>query len=120
MDIIRGIVGYAENGRMVVDSPFHIYNLKINEPYTSSLKEGDKLLGVVINDVFNICFEFNSSDRNESFGYMVGSPNEKTFGIQLIKGFNKLTFNPFEPTYELGDIISENIIDLQNSIKWVQ
>lgn len=120
MDIIRGIIGFTESGRMIVDSPFHTYDLKLNEPYTSSLKEGNKLLGVVIKDNYHVLYEFNSSNGHESFGYIVGSPKENTLEIQLIEGFDKLTFNPFEPTYELGDIISENIIDLQKSIKWVQ
>lgn len=116
MDIIRGIIGFAENGRIVVDSPSHIYNLSINKLFTNSLKEGDKLLGVILNDCYHSLYEINSS--NVSFGYIIDSPNEKTIEIQLIKGFNKATFNPFEPSYELGDIISEDIIDLQNRIKW--
>lgn len=118
MDIIRGIIGFTTDGKIGVDSPFHFYNLKTNEPYTNSLKDGDKLLGVVINDVFNICLEFNSSNGKESFGYIVDNSNDNTVVIQLFKGFNKTTFNPFEPSYELGEIISENITNFQNKIKW--
>lgn len=118
MDIIRGIIGFAENGRIVVDSPSHIFNLNLNEPYTAKLIKDDKILGVVIDDVFNVCYEFNLIEGNKAFGYILGNSNEKTVEIQLIKGFNNATFNPFEPSYELGDIISEDIIDLQNRIKW--
>ena len=119
MEIIRGIIGFTTDGKIGVDSPFHFYNLKTNEPYTNSLKEGDKLLGVIIDGIFNICFEFTSIKGNESFGYIVNNSNDKTVVIQIFKGFNKATFNPFEPSYKLGEIISENITNFQNKIKWV-
>lgn len=108
MNIIRGIIVVTENGRMLVDSPGHLYNLNTNEPYTQRLKKDDRLLGVILNDIFNICYEFNSNSENKIFGYIVESSNEKIIKIQQIDAFNKETFNPFDPSYNLGEIKSIN------------
>lgn len=113
MDIIRGIIGFTTDGKIGVDSPFHFYDLKINEPYTDKLEKDDKLLGVIINDVFHICYECATNDVNENLGYIVGSSNENTIEVQTIKGFDKTKFNPYEPSYEIGRIVSVRLEDVK-------
>ena len=114
MKIIRGIVTTVvhrnERFKLNAVSAQHMYD--INDLYNAGLNPEDRVIGVVINDKLNLCYDIVLNNRNSAFGYFI-EKNDTRFKLQLIEGFNKFQYNPYKNDYLLGQQISFN----ENEIK---
>jgi hypothetical protein len=104
--IERGILQF-ENNKAVVFSPGHSYQLNIVSLINAEYVADDKLLGVIIENKFNICDEFNLTDGRKYFGFITGNGFDSlAIRFQIISGFDKYVFNPYiNNEYELGEEI---------------
>src|ERR1700749_3874605 len=98
IDVVRGIATWVvhrgESLKIGILTPQHIYNIN-NDAISFSLDEDEKVLGVVIDNKFNICFHICadkiSNDTETAFGYIVSSHAKKgSYSFQIINGFNNL------------------------------
>lgn len=102
--ILRGIICHDINNQFKVYSPGHIHYLNHKRYHEESLKEGQKVLGVIIHNQFNICREFISNAGEFVFGYVIRKDDPgKQLLIQTIPGFEPNTFNPYETDYNIGE-----------------
>jgi hypothetical protein len=111
IDVVRGIATWVvhrgESLKIGILTPQHIYDIN-NDAVSFSLDEDEKVFGVVINNKFNICFPICtdkfSDDKETAFGYIVSSRAKKgSYSFQIINGFNRLFYNPYEAAYTLGE-----------------
>ena len=116
MDIIRGIVSFSygkESRELVIKSVGSVHfanDLHLLAP----LSENAKVLGCIIENKYNICYEVELKNKEKFIGYIT-SKNGSELKFQTIKKFDKYLYNPFKPEYELGNKIEigENeIVDI--------
>lgn len=113
MKIERGILITDDNVKVVAG----LYPINYSSFLKKKLKIGDKLLGVINDSLFNVCYKFNLK-RNESFIGFITINTEKSFLIQTIQDFDfkNLSFNFYVREYELGNkvkILRKEIYDVK-------
>jgi hypothetical protein len=100
--IERGILQISDD-KIFVYSPEYHYPVNINSLFEREYKNDETLLGVVVNDKFNICNQFNLNTGKNYFGFIVNNGFESTaVRVKLITGFNQHTFDPYNSGYSLG------------------
>lgn len=104
MKIERGIIGYNNRNEMIVRSPGHIYHLNNESFFSRSLKENDKVLGVIVDNKFSVCREFISEKGEFIFGYLKDKSSLSQLKIQTFIKFDQNLFNPYSSDYTLGSI----------------
>lgn len=107
-DIIRGIVNIISGNNKAIIAVEVVGNIhKANDVYAlKTIANEDKVLGVLIDDKFNICCHVILNER-EVFGYFISNDSGK-YKFQPIQGFNKFTYDHNKPTHKLGKEISFN------------
>lgn len=100
MKIERGIIGYNNRNEMIVQSPGHIYHLSHEDFYKPSLKEDQKVFGVINDSRFSICREFISDSGEFVFGFLIQNSNPGV--IQSILEYDPIKYNPYESGYQTG------------------
>jgi signal peptidase I len=118
VEIIRGIPTFVFNRDYVkrgIVTPNDIYN--INKVYTATYKlsKKHKVVGVVIDKVFNICYDIRLTNGQTAFGYFVSNTNG-SYRVQQVEGFNKFTYNPFENKYALGKEIEVKETEIKEAL----
>lgn len=88
---------------MIVSSAGHIYHLSKEYFLGKSLKENDKVLGVIVNNRFSICREFISIDGWFVFGFITEEVSSNQVQIQIINKFDSHKFDPYDSNYTLGE-----------------
>jgi|ERR1700752_2336755 len=110
-NVIRGIAvtvygkGYK---KIAIETPQHIYKLN-NGVMRFPLREDDKVLGVVVNNEFNICYSVTLESNEKIFGYFSKNNKDVSMGFQTVKDFNKFSYDPYKPLYPLGKEIKITI-----------
>ncbi|OFY87774.1 MAG: hypothetical protein A3F72_02730 [Bacteroidetes bacterium RIFCSPLOWO2_12_FULL_35_15] len=116
VDVIRGIVKtyYGKNtANILAETPTHAY--QIEEAFLPiKIKEEDKILGVVQDEKYKICFEICLNNEEKLFGFIVEKDDSENYLFQLIDGFNRQTYNPFETVYPQGKRIGINEADIKS------
>lgn len=103
MKIERGIIGYNNRNEMIVSSVGHIYHLNKEYFLGKSLKENDKVLGVIVDNRFSICREFISIDGWFVFGFITDVVSSNQVQIQTINKVDSHNFDPYFSDYMLGE-----------------
>lgn len=111
MEIIRGIVGENNRQELKVMSVAAMSSIN-NQLEGIKLKIDDKLLGVIINNKFNICYNIGLKNGQNQFGY-VFKMTDNNYEIQTFEGFDKNQFNPFDANYILGKELSISISEIE-------
>ncbi len=106
MDIIRGLVckTNGENANEMVIRTVNgvYYSSDVYLPL--ALKEDDKVLGLIIENSFNICYSILLRNKEKVFGYFI-SNTENELIFRLIEGFDERMSDSFRPDYKLGKCI---------------
>lgn len=110
MKIERGIIGFNNRNEMIVRSPGQIYHLNNESFFSRSLKENDKVLGVIVDNRFCVCREFISEKGEFIFGYLQGQASFKKTRIQTLCGYDQTAFDPYFSDYILGPVVSVCIL----------
>lgn len=114
MKIERGILCVNTSNEIVVRSPLKIHRISMESLLERYFKSNENMLGVLINEIFYRCEEFEFLNGERVFGYITKNDlaNSK-LTIQLIENFNQRTFDPFNPDYMLGKeiIVNKNDVD---------
>ena len=100
MKIERGIIGFNNRNEMIVRSPGQIYHLNNESFFSRSLKENDKVLGVIVENKFNVIREYITNKGEFIYGYLL--QKSKPGIIQSISNFNPNNYDPFRSIYKLG------------------
>lgn len=87
MKVLKGITINTFNRKNVVKCVGAIYQLPINTFYRN-IQIGDKLNGVVINNIFYPICLFNLDDGTEMLGYVDGSNPNNSIRIIWVFGVN--------------------------------
>ncbi len=107
MKLERGIIVVGNDNKIMVKCAGAIYDLPpLIEPIELNLN--DKVVGVIVDGVFNIIFNFKLGVGTTHFGYYTKKWIEDSFELQTIKGFNPITFDPYNSEYELGEELELN------------
>jgi hypothetical protein len=107
MKLHRGIIIVGNNNKIQVKCPGSIYDLPpLIDPVEFNLN--DKVIGVIIEEKFNIIFNFNLSSGKNEFGYYTKKWIEDDFKIKPLIDFNPLTFDPYNSEYEFSEEIEFN------------
>jgi hypothetical protein len=107
VEVKRGIVGrFFPSETLCIDTAKHCYPL--NEVYNALPNVDERVLGVVIEERFNLCYEIFLENGKKVFGYFISSNIPGHYLIQEINIFNRSAYNPFETTYSLGEIFEVN------------
>lgn len=105
--IERGIISLNDNEEIIVYSPGRIHPINPVSLDTSIYRNGEKVIGVIIDKKFNPLQQFEQIENTVAFGYVLDfDPDTRYISIQLIKDFSLKDFNPFNAYYYLGKIIS--------------
>lgn len=89
MNIIKGIIAISPDNKLIVHGVGAIYNLP--PQYNAiNFNINDKVFGVIIDNKFEIIYEFKLKNGNVHYGYYyeVGIPED--FSIIPIENFNKI------------------------------
>ncbi len=115
VEVSRGRIGnvigknYCKQGVETVGYIFDIEDTFV--PF--ELKEKEKVLGVVLNGKFNICYDIALNNVDTIFGYFTENDSKGNYLFQPIDNFNRQTFYPFEPTYRKGQKTGINEGDIK-------
>jgi len=116
VEVIRGIVvTLNRNGNKIVaiETPLHIYELN-NDIMKFPVEEDDKLLGTVTDHSFNICYDVTLVNNKKVFGYFSQSNEYAGLSFQAIKGFDKFSYNSYNPLYSLDEEIKISLRQIAN------
>lgn len=103
MKIERGILSVNTSNEIIVRSPLNVYKISMESLLEREFKSNEKLLGVVINGEFHRCEEFHLNNGKHIFGYIKKNDlGNSVITFQIIDGFNKQTFNPYNSVYSRG------------------
>ena len=87
--------------------PGHLYILNNHKFYNKKVKIGEKVLGIVKENRFNICREFISEEGFFVFGYLLSEPSsDHKITVQTISEFDMNKFDPYSSEFNSGPIIS--------------
>ncbi len=115
VEVNRGWVGnvigknYCKQGVLTVGFLFDIDETIL----PVKLNENEKVLGVVLDDKFNICYDVKLNNEEKAFGYFTENDSKGNYTFQVIEGFSRQAFYPFEPTYKKGKKIGINQADIK-------
>lgn len=102
--IERGILGINSSNELIVRSPMHVYKINSESLLEREFKSNEKVIGVVIDNKYSICEEWELNDGEKAFGYIVKNDlGKSTLQVQTIIGFNVANFDPFNAKYNLGE-----------------
>jgi hypothetical protein len=119
VEVIRGIPAFVFSRDYVkrgIVTPQHIYNISKVYTKTYLLSKKHKVIGVVTDKVFNICYYVKLQSGKEVFGYFVSNNNNGIYQVQQIKGFDKFTYEPYECSYALGKVIDIKETEIKEAV----
>lgn len=103
LKIERGIIQAEMDDTWIMGAGFR-YKLNPQSMFERSYKNGEKVLGIIHDNKFDLCHEFEFTDKSKCFGYIVNNGLGSTaIRVRLIDGFNLTSFDPYNPNYELGE-----------------
>jgi hypothetical protein len=115
MKIERGILSVNTSNEIIVSSPLNIYKLSMESLLEREFRSNEKLLGVIVNNIFCKCEDFELKNKERIFGYIKKNDlDNSTITIQTIEDFNRKIFDPFNSNYILGKEININKNELTN------
>lgn len=103
MEITRGIIELDNNNTLKVSAVGAIYNLPKFKLPIENYKINAKVHGVVIDDTFNVIFNFKMSGDNSLYGFYTSNEINNTFKIKVVQNYQPTSFDAFNSNYELGD-----------------
>ena len=103
MEITRGIIELDNSNTLKVTSIGASYSLPKFTVPVSNYKINEKVNGIVIDDVFNVIFQFKMNDGLIYYGYYTSTNIDNVFKIQKILNYHPSSFDAFKSNYELGD-----------------
>ena len=107
VQVKRGIVGRLFPSEILcIETARHCYPL--NEVYNALPIIDERVLGVVIEDWFNLCYDIFLENGEKIFGYFINNMSPGHYLIQEINIFNRRAYNPFETAYNLGQMFEVN------------
>lgn len=107
--IERGILSVNNSNEIIVISPMSIYKISTESLLERNFKSNEKLIGVIINNIFHRCEYFKLDNQKEIFGYI--SKNDlvnSALHIQPIGGFDE-PFNPSSEYYLGKEIVIQKM-----------
>ena len=121
IDVLRGLVKWGSDNRSetlkhIIETPTHEYNISKVYTKTYELKKRYKVLGVAISNEFSICYDIRLTNGEMLFGYFTSNDNNGNYQVQLINGFNKFAYNPYENTYSLGKEIKIKEAEIKDAV----
>lgn len=112
--IERGIISLNDNEEVIVYSPGSIHPINPVSLDTSVYRNGEKVIGVIIDKKFTPLQQLEQIENTVAFGYVLDfDPDTRYISIQLIKDFSVIGFDPFNAYYYLDRVISTH----KNKIK---
>ena len=119
IEIIRGIPTFIVNREYVkrgILTPEHIYT--INKTYTTTYKLSKKqrVIGVVIDKEFTICYYIKLKNGETAFGYFVSDDAQGNYSFQRVNEFNKFAYDPYKALYPLGKEICIKENEIQDAV----
>ena len=106
MKIERGILTVNSNNEIIVRSPLHSYKISMESLLERDFRSNENILGVAINGVFYRCEEFELTNGKKVFGYIKkNNLGNSVITFQIIEGFNRQTYNPYNSLYQNGNEI---------------
>ncbi len=108
MKIERGILVTDDEQRLRVRTVGHIYRINYATFLYDQSNVGDKVLGIVDNNLYNICYNFTlKNNRVKIFGFLIPDKYKSCFLIQTINEFdiNNIPFDFYLKDYPFGNKI---------------
>jgi hypothetical protein len=100
--IERGIINIDDNEIWVRGVGF-IATLNPQSMFERSYRNSEKVLGVIRDNRFDLCHQFELTDGQKVFGHIVNNGFGSTaISVRLINAFNMQKFDPFNAEYVLG------------------
>ena len=104
-NVIRGISVEMEGNakgykKIAIETPLHIYKLN-NAVMKFPLREDDKVLGVIVDKEFNICYAVTLGNNEKAFGYFSKNNKDASMSFQTINNFDKFSYDPYKSLYLL-------------------
>lgn len=92
--IERGIISLNDNEEIIVYSPGRIHPINPVSLDTSIYRNGEKVIGVIIDKKFTPLQQLEQIENTVAFGYVLDfDPDTRYISIQLIKDFSLKDFN---------------------------
>ncbi len=121
MKIERGIItAHIDNEDVYVRCVGALYKLKAESLFERDYKNGESVLGVIIDEKFTLCNKFELKQGEEFFGYILNNGLGSTaLSVQIINDFEMAKYDPYNQykKYTLGEELvlkKENILGFFN------
>ena len=107
MKIERGIISAEiENEDVYVKGIGTLYKLNVVSLFERDYKNGESVIGVVIDKEYTLCHNFELKTGEKPFGYIISNGFASTaIRIQIIENFNREKYDPYDQNkdYTLGE-----------------
>lgn len=107
MKIERGIISAEiENEDVYVKGIGTLYKLNVVSLFERDYKNGESVIGVVIDKEYTLCHNFELKTGEKLFGYIISNGFASTaIRIQIIENFNREKYDPYDQNkdYTLGE-----------------
>jgi hypothetical protein len=121
MKIERGIISAdIGNDDVCVRGVGTLYKLNAGSLFERNYRNGESVLGVIIDEKYTLCQEFKLNTGERFFGYIISNGFGSTaIRVQLIRDFDTDKYNPYhlDQDYTLGEELvlkKDNILGFFN------
>lgn len=121
MKIERGIItAHVDNEDVYVRCVGALYKLKAESLFERDYKNGEPVLGVIIDKKYILCQNFELKTAEKFFGYIISNGFASTaIRVQLIENFDKEKYDSYkvDQDYTLGEELvlqKDNILSFFN------